>query len=328
MKAVVVTALGGPEVLAVQDQSKPQPGAGQVLIRVFAASVNFADVKARQGRYHGAGEPPFVPGLDVAGVVESTGPGVFRVSPGMRVAAFPHGGSYAEYVVASEALVFPIPENLSWAEAASLPIVAFTAYALLTEVGQMDQGESVLVHAAAGGVGTTVVQMAKSLGAGVVIGVVGRSEKIGLVRELGADEVIDSSRESFPERVAEITEGRGVDVVLDSIGGHVSEDSLTCLARFGRLVHFGSASGEIGRIAVADLHASCRSVRGFSLGTVRRERPEAIAPIADAVLKMALAGDFRMLIGRRFPLHEAEKAHRWIESRESVGKIVLDVAAE
>jgi NADPH2:quinone reductase len=242
----------------------------------------------------------------------------------MRVAAFPYGGSYAEYFVADETLVFPIPESMTWETAAAFPTVGLTAFALLSQVAELQAGESVLVHAAAGGVGTTAVQMAKVLGAGTVIGVVGSSEKSALVRELGADEVIDASRDGFSERVLAMT-GGGVDVVLDSIGGLSSEQSLKCLAKFGRLVHFGSASGEPGRIVVSDLHATCRSVRGFSLGTVRRERPGAIAPLADAVMGMADRGQFRMVIGKHWPLARAAEAHHWIESRQSVGKIILDL---
>lgn len=324
MKAVVVTNLGEPDVLQMQDLPVPSPGPSQVLVHAVAASVNFADVKARRGEYHGAGAPPFVPGLDGAGVVEAVGPGVSTVGAGMRVAAFPYGGSYAEYFVADQALVFPIPDSLSWETAAALPTVGFMAFALLSRVAGLTAGESVLVHAAGGGVGTTAVQLAKALGAGTVIGVVGDAAKSDLVRELGADAVIVTTHGGFADQVLELT-GGGVDVVLDSIGGSTTEESLTCLAHFGRLVHFGSASGQLGRIVVSDLHVTCRSVRGFSLGTMRRERPDAIAPLAAAVLAMASQGQFHMVISRHFPLERAAQSHQLIESRRSVGKIILDI---
>ncbi len=325
MKAIVVTALGGPEVLQVKDHPIPDPGANQVLIRVVATSVNFADVKARQGRYHGAGQPPFIPGLDAVGVVERVGADVTGLRAGMRVAAFPAGGSYAEFVLADEQLVFPLPDALSWEMAAALPTVGLTAYKLLYDVAQLRAGETVLVHAAAGGVGTTAVQLARILGAGQVFGTVGSPAKVALARSLGADGVVDYTQESFSERIQEWTQSRGVDVILDSVGGTVSEESLRCLAPFGRLVHFGQSSGSGGRITVSDLHASCRAVLGYSLGTARRTRPQTLHPAAETVLGLAAEGRLVMQVSRRYALHEAAEAQRWLESRQSTGKIVLEV---
>ncbi|NMP21681.1 quinone oxidoreductase family protein [Sulfobacillus harzensis] len=323
MKAVVVTALGGPEVLRLEEVAAPEPQPGEVLIRVAATSVNFADIKARQGRYHGAGQPPFIPGLDAAGTVEAIGDGVGSVAVGDRVIAFPKGGSYAEYVVAPANLVFPIPAAVDWDQAAALPTVAFTAYKLLHDVGRVVPGERVLVHAAAGGVGTTAIQLAKLMGASMVIGTVSRKEKASVARDAGADAVINYSQEDFVAPVRELTDGQGADVILDSVGGTVAERSLEALAWFGRLVHFGSASGETGHIRVGDLHASCRAVLGFSLGTARARRPELLKPAADAVLAYVQSGQLAMRIGRRYHLHEAADAQKWMESRESTGKIVL-----
>lgn len=325
MKAVVVTALGGPDVLRVEEWTKPEPKAGEVLIRVEATSVNFADIKARQGRYHGASEPPFVPGLDVAGTVEAVGSSVKGVSPGVRVIAFPSGGSYAEYVVAPQALVFPIPDSVDWETAAALPTVGFTAYKLLHDVGRLVAGERVLIHAAAGGVGTTAIQLAKLLGASQVIGTVSRDDKKATALLAGADQVINYRTEPFTERVKELTQGSGVDVILDSIGGVVSDESLEVLNWFGRLVHFGSASGESGHIVTSDLHASCRAVLGFSLGTARVRRPELLRNAAEAVLGYVQSGALHMYIGRRYPLEAAGQAQAWMESRESTGKIILTV---
>lgn len=320
----MATALGEPDVLRLLDVPNPEIGEGQVLIRTQTASVNFADIKARKGQYHGGSKPPFIPGLDCAGIIEAVGPGVLHLSEGMRVAAFPIGGSYAQYVAADQRLVFPLPAHIDWETAAALPTVGLTAYALLARVAEVKAGESVLIHAAAGGVGTTAVQLARILGASQIVGVVGHPDKIDLVKKLGADHVIDSSSQELVQAVKNLTGGRGVDVVLDSIGGKVSEDSLTCTARYGRLVHFGSSSGEAGYIAVGDLHASCRSVRGFSLGTTRAHRPEEIAPLAEAVLDLAERGLLTMQIGHRYPLNQASAAHRLMESRASTGKIILD----
>lgn len=325
MKAIVIRALGGPEVLGVEERPIPEPGAYQVLIRVAAASVNFADIKARQGRYHGAGQPPFIAGLDAVGIVERVGSHVTALSPGMRVAAFPSDGSYAEFVLADEKLAYPLPDAMSWETAAALPTVGLTAYTLLHDVAQLRPGETVLVHSAAGGVGTTAVQLARLLGAGPVFGTVGSSAKVSLVQGLGAQGVVDYTREPFSQRVNDWTEGRGVDVILDSVGGTVSEESLACLAPFGRLVHFGQSSGSGGRITVSDLHASCRAVLGYSLGTVRRTRPESLRPAAETVMRLAAAGRLMMQVGRRYPLLQAAEAHIWMESRQSTGKIVLMV---
>ncbi len=326
MKAIVVSQLGSADVLELRDLPTPDPGEGELLIRVIGTSVNFADIKARHGQYHGVTELPFVPGLDVAGVVEKVGEGVSRFREGMRVVAFPKTGSYAEYVLAQESLTYSLADAVNWETAAALPVVAFTAYALLSSVGQLNSGESVLVHAAAGGVGTTASQLANIMGAGQVIGVVSRAEKVSMAAETGAHQIIDSSKANFDEAVMEMTDGRGVDVILDSIGGKVSEDSLKCLAPFGRLVHFGSASGESGRIPVQQLHSSCRSVRGFSFGTTRRLKPSWIEPWARAVMELVSSGQLLMKVGRHYPLAEAADAQRWMESRSSVGKILLDVA--
>ncbi|MCY0879686.1 MAG: NADPH:quinone oxidoreductase family protein [Firmicutes bacterium] len=323
MHAVVVTAWGGPEVLQWMDWPEPAVGPDDVLIRVQTTSVNFADVKARYGQYHGAGKPPFVPGLDVAGVVEAVGEQVEGVAPGMRVVAFPRGGSYAERVVAPKELVYPIPDALDWAPAAGIPTVGFTAYQLLATVARITPGESVLIHSAAGGVGTTAIQIARLLGARFIIGTVGDDAKRPVAEEAGADLVVNYRQTSFSEAVKAATDGHGVDVILDAVGGPVAEESLTCLAPFGRLVHFGDASGEVGRIRVSDLHASCRAVLGYSLGTARRARPASIRPAADHVLQWLQEGRLRVMITREYPLPEAAAAHQWMESRQSVGKIIL-----
>src|SRR4051812_19022037 len=170
MKAIMVHAFGGPETLRIDEQPDPQPGPGQVLIRVAATGVNFADIMARLGRYHGGSPPPFTPGLDVAGTITAVGDGVRELQVGQRVAAFPAGGGYAEQVLADPLLVYPLPDALDFDAAAAFPTIGVTAYNLLTICGRLQPGETVLIHAAAGGVGTTAVQLAKHLGAGRVIG--------------------------------------------------------------------------------------------------------------------------------------------------------------
>lgn len=260
MKAIVVTSFGGPEVMKYTDFDIPAISEDQVLIRVVATSVNFADIKLRYGK-KGNKALPFIPGIDATGIVERVGSHVKNIHPGQRVIAFPQNGSYAEYVVANENLTFVLPHEVDFQTAAACPIVSFTSYNLLANVARLQQGESVLIHAAAGGIGTTAIQLAKLL-------------------EAGADYVICHQDEDFVEKVNELTNGEGVDVILDSISGTVSERSLNCLAYYGRLVHFGNASGEIGNFQTKDLHASCRSILGFSFGNTRKKRPELLQETA------------------------------------------------
>ncbi len=273
MKAIVVTSFGGPEVMKYTDVDIPAISEDQVLIRVVATSVNFADIKSRYGK-KGNKALPFIPGIDAAGIVERVGSQVKNIHPGQRVIAFPQNGSYAEYVVANENLTFVLPDEVDFQTAAACPIVSFTSYNLLANVARLQQGESVLIHAAAGGIGTTAIQLAKRLGAGTVIGTVGSEVKRKIALNAGADYVICHQDEDFVKKVNELTNGEGVDVILDSISGTVSEKSLNCLAYYGRLIHFGNASGEIGNFQTKDLHASCRSILGFSFGTTRKKRPE------------------------------------------------------
>lgn len=324
MKAIVVTEFGGPEHMKLVEMEMPQIQSKQVLIRVEKTSVNFADIKSRYGK-KGAGKLPFIPGLDVAGVIEQVGPEVQRFQPGQRVVAFPANGTYAEYVVASEDLTFALPDSIDFDTAAASPVVSFTSYKLLADVARLVPGETVLVHAAAGGIGTTAIQLAKLLGAGKVIGTVGSESKAEIAREAGADHVICNDTEDFTAKVNELTDGAGADVILDSISGAVSERSMECLAWYGRLVHFGNASGEVGTIQTIDLHASCRSVLGFSFGTTRNKRPLLLQDTAEKVFQYLVDGSLTIKIGRRFALEDAASAHAWVESRQSTGKVLLDV---
>ena len=327
MRAVVVERLGGPEVLALVEQERPVPGPGQVLIRVRYASVNFADIKARHGQYHGGGTPPYVPGLDAMGTVEALGSGVVGWSVGQRVMAFPAAGSYAEFVVADAALVFAVPDEVADDQAAACPVVGLTSYKLLADVARVQPGEAVLVHAAAGGVGTTAMQLARLLGAGLVVGAVGSAGKEGAALAAGADLVVNTRTTDWPDRVGDATGGRGVDVILDSVAGRVTGDSFRCLAPFGRLVNFGDASGETGWVPTVDLHGSCRAVLGFSLGTTRRHRPRDLAPAAAAVLAFLARQLLTMHVGRIVPLEQAGSAQRLVEERTSTGKVLLAVNA-
>jgi len=325
MKAIVVTRHGGPEVLTYQDWPDPVPGEGQVLIRTEITSVNFADVQLRRGTYHAGSPPPTVPGLDVYGTIVALGPGVTGLENGQKVAAFSASGSYAELALAPAVLTFPVPAGVDPETAAAFPTVGITAYNLLTLAGRLVPGETVLVHAAAGGVGSVALQLAKILGAGRVIGTVGSDKKAALARELGCDDVINYEAEDFAARVNEITDGAGADLILDSVAGPVFDRELSCLATFGRIVMYGHTSGEAGHVSTRDLHGPTRAVIGYSSSTYRRYRPEALRPAAEAVLGYLAKGRLRMVIGGRFDLQDAPDAHRLIEKRAHVGKILLQV---
>ncbi|EEK51043.1 Oxidoreductase, zinc-binding dehydrogenase [Bacillus cereus ATCC 10876] len=324
MKAIVVTSFGGPEVMKYTDLDIPAISEDQVLIRVVATSVNFADIKLRYGK-KGNKALPFIPGIDATGIVERVGSHVKNIHPGQRVIAFPQNGSYAEYVVANENLTFVLPHEVDFQTAAACPIVSFTSYNLLANVARLQQGESVLIHAAAGGIGTTAIQLAKLLEAGTVIGTVGSEAKKEIALDAGADYVICHQDEDFVEKVNGLTNGEGVNIILDSISGTVSERSLNCLADYGRLVHFGNASGEIGNFQTKDLHASCRSILGFSFGTTRKKRPELLQETANEVFRYLRDGRLQIKATKSFLLQNAGKAHEWVESRKSTGKVILTV---
>ena len=323
MKGIVVTKLGGPEFMEYQELEMPTVSSKQVFIRVTGTSVNYADIKSRLGKYHGASQPPFVPGLDVTGIIEEVGSEVHELKKGQRVIAFPSNGTYAEYVTANELLTFPISDNVENTIAAASPLVSFTSYSLLKKVAQIEKNETVLIHSAAGGIGTTAIQLAKLLGAKKVIGTVSDDAKKNIAYEAGADDVMNYQTENFVEKVNEVTAGNGADVILDSSAGHIFEQSLECLARFGRIVNYGNATGNGGQSQTNDLHSSCRSILGFSFGTTLKFRPETVKAIADGVLPFINDGQLKLFIGETFALKDAAKAHAWIESRKSTGKAVL-----
>ncbi|WP_203338921.1 quinone oxidoreductase family protein [Planococcus beijingensis] len=326
MKAIVVRETGKPDVLELQEVERPKTAADQVLIRVEAISVNFADIKARQGQYHGvAADAVFTPGLDCAGVVVEAGADAKRFKTGQRVMAFPSGGSYAEFVVAPESLVYPIPDGLSSEAAAASLTVGVTAYNAIRKMARLEQGESILIHAAAGGIGSTAIQLAKLFGASRIIGTVGSDEKMEKAKSFGADEVINYRTDDFVEKINKLTNGKGVDVILDTVAGENFEKSLKCLAPFGRIVSFGHANdGSVPGIAKTDdLHSSCRSVIGYSTGTYRKHRPEFLREGTERITEYLLQKQLEIVISKRFALKDAAQAHAHIESRMSIGKVLL-----
>ncbi len=321
MKALIQNEFGDSNVLKYTDVVKPVLGEGEVLIRTAFTSVNFADIKNRTGKKD-KGNFPMVLGLDIAGTIEEVGENS-SFSKGDRVIAFPKNGSYAEYVVATEALVYKIPDALSFEIAATFPTVAILSYILIHEIGQVREKDTVVIHSAAGGVGSMLVQLAKLAKVKRIIGVVGNFDKEAYVKELGADVV--TTYDTFVETVLNLTDGEGANVIFDSVAGDLTSQSMECLAFYGTLVQFGNSSGKAGHFKTSDVHSSCRNVKGFSLGTTRKHHPERLKSVAEKVCKLFEEDLLKLPIARIFELCDAPKAHDLMESRQYQGKILLKV---
>jgi NADPH2:quinone reductase len=323
MRAAIVTKFGGPEVLELTEIQIPVPDSHQVLIRVHAASVNFADINARKGMYHLGKKPPFIPGIDCAGVVAAVGANVTTIDVNQKVVAFPATGSYADFALAEENLVFPIPETLAYDLAASFPIVGGTSYHMLKEVAGLKQNETALIHSAAGGVGSTALNIAKYLRASMVIGATHSSWKETHIKKMGADAVVNLNSADFVDNINSLTGSRGVDVILNPIGGRTIEKDLECLAPFGRLVLFGNLAAANYSPKISSLFTLNQSILGFSFGHYRRYRPEDIQDTMNSVIKLVAAGKIEMKIAKRIPLENAQRAHRLLENQEVIGKLIL-----
>ncbi|MFO7545750.1 MAG: zinc-binding dehydrogenase [Trueperaceae bacterium] len=321
MNVVVATAFGAPDVLRLEQRPEPAPGLGEVTVRTAFASVNFADVKARRGGHHTGTTVPFVPGLDVAGTVERVGAGVTGLRIGQWVAAATDGGAYAEVVRARAALVFPLTEGVDPRQAAGV-VALMTAYNVLLVKGALQPGETVLVQAAAGGVGSLLLQLAKLHGAGHVIGVVGSTAKVETARRLGADDVLVVRDEDLRPHLTRAAPN-GIDVALDSAGGDAFVTAFEALRPFGRIVNFGDAGGTPGPVSVSRMHKQNLTVVGYSSGHYRKHRPEGVRLAAERALAHVAAGELQVEVTRTFPLAAAAEAHRLIESRASTGKLLL-----
>lgn len=320
MKAIRVHATGGPEVLRYEDVPAPEPGAGQVLVRVAAAGVNYIDTYQRSGLYRVA--PPFTLGQEGAGTVAAVGPDVTDVRAGDRVAWTGVQGSYAEFVLAPADRLVAVPPEIDTAQAAAAMLQGMTAHYLTHTTFPLTGGHSCLVHAAAGGVGLLLVQIAKLRGARV-FGTVSTEEKARLACEAGADHVIRYVEQDFEEEIRRFTDGRGVDVVYDSVGRTTFERSLNCLARRGMLVLFGQSSGP-----VPPLDPQALNQKGSlfltrpSLAHYIATRPE-LSQRAGDVLGWIGQGKLALHIHARYPLARAADAHRDLEGRRTTGKLLL-----
>jgi NADPH2:quinone reductase len=320
MKAVVFEKLGGPEVLHLSDIPKPEATPGTVVVRVRSAGINFADTLFRQGQYLMQPKLPDVPGLEAAGEIDSIGAGVSNLKTGMRVAGI-GSRTYAEYAIIPANQVIPLPDSLSFDEGAAFPIQVLTAWHMLHTAHQTTPGQTVLVHSAAGGVGIVAVQIAKAAGARV-IGTVSNDSKASLVKQYGAEDVINYATQDFVEETNRITGGRGADLILDAVGATTFEKGLGCVAPFGHTILYGRAGGPPEPLNVFRLFEKSVKVSGFVLYTAAAV-PDIMRRGIEESFRLMAHGKLKLIVGRRFPLAEASEAHRFMESRQSTGKLVL-----
>jgi NADPH:quinone reductase len=323
MNAIRVDEFGEPEVLQHVEVERPSPGEGEVLVEVKSVGVNYAETMRRRNQYVVRQELPFTPGSEIAGTVAEVGDGVEDVDLGDRVVTMIGTGGYAEYAVARARNLIPLPDGLDFDEAAAIPLQGLTAYHVLKTSGQLEEGESVLVHAAAGGVGSLAVQMAKLMSASPVIATASTQEKLDLANDLGADVLINYIEEDWPEKVREATDGNGVDVILEMVGGDFPQKNLSCLNVFGRMVVFGAASRDRGSLVPAELMKKNHSVVGFYLPNIMVRR-ELFGPSLEKVLAWISSGELKLIIGARYPLEQASEAHDALEGRKTTGKIILN----
>lgn len=321
MNAIEVTEFGESDVIDVVDRDVPEPDSGEVRIAVEAVGVNFADIMQRRGHYPGGPSPPYVPGMEAAGTIDAVGEEVDR-EVGERVVAMTQG-AYAEYVTADANGLFDVPESMSFDAAAGFPVQFLTAHNTLFEWGELEDGERVLVHAAAGGVGTAATQLASEAGA-EVFATASTADKLDLAARLGADHPINYTETDFAEEVNEITGGEGVDLVLDGVGGDTTTESLSCLSHFGRMVSYGAASGRPGQPDTGSLLFANQRVIGYHLGQAIERAPERVLGAVPELTALLTRGDLEVVVGETFALEDAAVAHEHIESRESSGKVVLE----
>ncbi len=320
MKAIQFFEYGNSDVLRLEDISLPEPKSEEVLIKIHACGVNFADTLVRKNQYIFTPSLPFIPGFEVAGTIEKLGTEVTGFSIGQRVVAFISNGGYAEYATAPQNLTAILPEEIEFVSGAAIQIHGLTAFHMLKTVAQLKPGQSVLVNAAAGGVGSIAVQLAKIFGASQIVATAGSPEKLEFAQSLGANTLVNYREPDWHEQVLRATDGKGVDVILEAVGGEIFLKSLECLANFGKLIVYGSSSGS----SVFDptiLLTKNKTVIGFGLygfleNTLYTES-------LNTLFEYIKQGKLNVQISSRFPLAEASKVHHLIESRSSQGKLIL-----
>ncbi len=326
MQAVVITAPGGPEVLQIQEVPNPRPQPHEVVIQVAATALNRADLLQRMGRYNPpTGASPY-PGLEVAGRIAEVGENSSRFTIGDRVMALLPGGGYAERVAVAEATVMPVPDALSWREAAALPEAWLTAYSNMIEIGKLQAGERVLIHAGGSGVGTAAIQLAKWRSATVFT--TASAGKLDTLKALGADHTIDYRTANFADVVLDITNSLGVNLIIDFIGAPYWEDNLRAIATWGRLVYVGTMGGNQVPLNLSVVMGKKLSIHGSTLrDRTLAQKAELVAAFSEQVLPAFQKEGplYPVLDERPFTLAEIQEAHRYMESNRNLGKIVVTV---
>jgi NADPH2:quinone reductase len=322
MKAWVVKQWCEPQGMSFEDQPTPEPGPKQVRVKVEAAALNFLDTLIIQGKYQVKPPFPFTPGVEVAGTIEAVGEGV-RFKPGMRVCGNLQVGGYATHAILEEASVAPIPDNLSYAEGASLPIVYPTAHACLKDAGRLKPGETVLVHAGAGGVGLAAIQLAKVWGAGKILATAGGSEKLAVCKAHGADEAFDYATDAWVDQIKEATGGKGADIIIDMVGGKIAENSMRLLNWRGRFIVVGFAGGIIPNLPANRLLLKAASAIGVFWGETAKREPQTARAIFEDLFGLLAQGKIKPVISRTYKLSEAPQAMLDLGARKTHGKVVL-----
>src|SRR5229473_1342018 len=320
MKAIQFKEVGGPEVMQLVDIPKPEVRPKMVRVRNHAVGINFADNFFRQGTYLVKAKPPDTPGMEAAGIIDEVGPEVEGLKPGMRVAGVGLK-AYAEYSLFYANQIIPLPDFVSFEEGAAFPIQTLTAWFMLFTSHNTTPGQTVLVHSAAGGVGIVAMQIAKAAGARV-IGTVSSDSKIAIAREYGADEVINYETHDLAEEAMRLTGGKGIDLNLDAIGKPTFEKGIKCAAPFGHVILYGRAGGPPDKIDPMRLFEKAVKVSGFILFTASAQA-HLMKQGTESCFQLMKEGKLRMLVGKTYPLEQAPDAHRFMESRQSVGKLVL-----
>src|SRR5512141_1800028 len=323
MKAITLPQFGGPEALVIAEVDTPAPRAGEVLVRVAAAGVNRADLLQRQGHYPPPPGESDVPGLEVSGVIEALGEGVADWAVGDEVCALLAGGGYAEQVRVPAGQLLPVPEGVSLVDAAALPEVVCTVWSNVFLIANLQPGETLLVHGGSSGIGTMAIQLARQVGAHVIV-TAGSAAKLEACRELGAEVLVNYREEDFVDAVAQATDGQGADVILDIVGAKYLSRNVSALATSGRLVIIGLQGGSRGELDIGALLAKRAAVIATSL----RARPAAekatiVAAVREHVWPLIAAGRVQPIVQSRHPLADAAAAHRELEASEHVGKILL-----
>jgi len=325
MKAVVITKPGAPEVLQLTDRPQPVPLSHDVLIKVSAAGINRPDVFQRKGNYPPPpGAPQDIPGLEVAGTIEAVGDNVTQWKPGDRVCALVIGGGYAEYCTAPESSCLRVPNNLTMVEAASLPETFFTVWSNVFDRGHLKPGETLLVHGGSSGIGVTAIQMAKALGSTVYV-TAGSDDKCRFCEQLGAAKAINYKQENFAEAINQLTDSKGIDVILDMIGGDYTPLNLQALANEGRLVMINSMNGKDVQVDLSVVMRKRLNITGSMLRSRDVDFKAAIAKqLMEYIWPWLADGRIKPIVHQVFPASAAAQAHELMESSEHIGKIVLE----